>query len=513
MVQESHDPQRSAWLDTHFFAWSRFICRDGPAALRDLRLRGLRWLQLHVRNAVASREDPRRSASAAALSLALRAEQCRSGGGRRSRGSSTPACNTLSLSVQDHVVDGMGRERPAVSRETPDTRTPPVRYAFGETRASRRFLRTLSEGITNEGYFMDSWPSDRPDAPDCPAPDRRGPLRTDDRRRASDSCSTAGATSSTRATWTGSASRIPRLLRFSDTLERWRRPDGLLPVEDFGTPSVWMDRNDCYPRQKYKQCAYNLYAAAMFRHALAPLARAFGEDERALRFERISRELLDAAVRVFWSEELGIFVNNLPWIAEEKTPRLCDRSLATRDSLRPVPRGEDVRRAPGARRASAGTGNLLSGQHPVEDTGPWSAWGARTIVRPGITASAGPPSFGPAEQHRAGNLGRPFRHARTNGATAGGSPSACSSRICSGSGRSTRAFPATSCVLNSETLGRLQATAYTPARAFEFEVEPLEFGHRLAVTAPATGSGRVLLPTGAAEMKPGRNVFLIPRSR
>src|SRR5262249_800080 len=109
----------------------------------------------------------------------------------------------------------------------------------------------------------------------------------------------------------------------------WRRPDGLLPVEDFGTPSVWMDRNDCYPRPRYKQCAYNLYAAAMFRHALAPLARAFGDEARAARAERIAREIVEAARRTFWSEELGLFVNNLPWLSEEKKPRLCDRSLST----------------------------------------------------------------------------------------------------------------------------------------------------------------------------------------
>jgi len=105
-----------------------------------------------------------------------------------------------------------------------------------------------------------------------------------------------------------------------------RKADGLLPVEDIGTPSVWMDRNDCYPKQRHKQCAYNLYSAAMLRHALAPLARAFGDEERALRSERVSREILDATVRAFWSEDLGLFVNNLPWLAEEKKPRMCDRS-------------------------------------------------------------------------------------------------------------------------------------------------------------------------------------------
>ena len=34
-----------------------------------------------------------------------------------------------------------------------------VRYAFGETRICRRFLRTFSEGQTPTGYFLDCWPA------------------------------------------------------------------------------------------------------------------------------------------------------------------------------------------------------------------------------------------------------------------------------------------------------------------------------------------------------------------
>ena len=34
-------------------------------------------------------------------------------------------------------------------------------------------------------------------------------------------------------------------------------------------------------------------------------------------------------MRKFWSQDDHLFVNNLPWLAEEKEIRLCDRSLAT----------------------------------------------------------------------------------------------------------------------------------------------------------------------------------------
>ena len=80
---------------------------------------------------------------------------------------------------------------------------------------------------------------------------------------------------------------------------------------------------------RHKQCAFNLYAAAMFAHSLPSLARAFGEADRAERFERIGKDLVKATQAKFWSSDLGLFVNNLPRREEEQEVRLCDRSLAT----------------------------------------------------------------------------------------------------------------------------------------------------------------------------------------
>jgi alpha-L-rhamnosidase len=99
-------------------------------------------------------------------------------------------------------------------------------------------------------------------------------------------------------------------------------------VENLGVANVWMD-HDAYRRQRHKQCAFNLYAAAMLRHALAPLAELSGDGGRAARFRLLSDGLLRAAVRLFWDANRGLFVVNRPWLGEEKEPRLCDRSLAT----------------------------------------------------------------------------------------------------------------------------------------------------------------------------------------
>ena len=104
--------------------------------------------------------------------------------------------------------------------------------------------------------------------------------------------------------------------------------DGLLPVEALGIPSVWIDHN-AYKRQRHKQCAFNLYTAAAMQHALAPMCRAFGDAGQAETFDQFGRGLLRAAVRTYWSRQQALFVNNLPWLAEEKAARTCDRSLAT----------------------------------------------------------------------------------------------------------------------------------------------------------------------------------------
>jgi alpha-L-rhamnosidase len=324
MVQESHSPTGPAWMDTHFFAWTRFVCREGVNRFEVFDYESLRWLQLHVHNAtrpVIVREvgvrrrqydwphAPQVHCSEPALQRLFDA-----------------TINTLHNSAQEHVVDGMGRERQQYSGDC-GPQLYALRYAFGETRLPRRFLRTFSEGLTPNGYFLDCWPAfDRLARVMQKQIDGAywGPLLDHGVGFNFDCWSHYLETGDLEAI----AEPYPRLLRFAEYLESIRDKDGLLPVENLGIPAVWID-HDAYQKQRHKQCAFNLYAAAMFEHALAPMARAFGETGRAARFVELGRKILDAAVRRFWSPERCLFVNNLPWLAEEENPRLCDRSLAT----------------------------------------------------------------------------------------------------------------------------------------------------------------------------------------
>ena len=51
MTQEAHDPEKTAWMDNHFYAWTRFIGRGGWNQFAAFDYDSLRWIQLHIRNA------------------------------------------------------------------------------------------------------------------------------------------------------------------------------------------------------------------------------------------------------------------------------------------------------------------------------------------------------------------------------------------------------------------------------------------------------------------------------
>jgi len=332
MTQEGHDVVNPQLLNTHFDSWTRFTCREGTNHFECFDYESLRWLQLHIREArgpVTVREvSVRRRIYPWPNTPVLR--------------TSEPALqrlfdasiNTLHNCAQDIIVDGMGRERQQYSGDC-GHQLHAIRLVFGETRSPARFLTTYSQGMTKDGYFLDCWPAyDRL----ARMMERQldlfhlGPI-LDHGVQLNFDC------------WyhyldTGDLEAVrepyPRLLRFAEYLRGLIGPEGLLPVEDLGIPCVWMDyaayqQSGQMPHttQRHKQCAFNLYAAAMFQHALAALCRAFGDDRSAATLVELGRKIEAATVNRYWSREHGLFMNNLPWLAEEKKLSLCDRSLAT----------------------------------------------------------------------------------------------------------------------------------------------------------------------------------------
>lgn len=326
LVQEAHEPGGPALLNTHFDSWTRFICRQGANIFECFDFESLRWLQLNIRG--------------------LRGRVRISDVGVRRRvypWSNTPqvrvvepflsrlfdaSVNTLKNCAQETLVDGMARERQQYSGDG-GHQAHALYYACGETRQPARYLATFSQGQMKEGFFLDCWPAyDRL----ARLVERQfgltgwGPLLDHGVGFVFDAWHYFNYTDDLEAL----REPYPRLLRFADYLhELWQRGGRqLLPVEEIGIPSVWIDHN-AYERQRHKQCAFNLYAAAMLENALAPLCREFGQKKREKAAHDFGRNLLAAAVGRFWSPEREIFVNNLPWLEEEKKSRLCDRSLAT----------------------------------------------------------------------------------------------------------------------------------------------------------------------------------------
>jgi hypothetical protein len=321
MVQESHDAEKHPWLDSHYFQWSRFVCREGVNYFEAFDYEAFRWLQVHVhghsRPVTVSKVGVRRRVFPWPNQPQIRVDD------PKLQRLFEATVNTLNNCAQDIVVDGMGRERQQYSGDC-GHQLHVVRYAFGENRLPARFLRTFGQGQFLDGVFSDSWPAaDRlnriwernVDASGWgPLVDHSVGFCFDHYHHWMQS----GDLSPAKDNW-------PRLMRFVDYLESILGDDGLLKVEDIGVNTVWID-HDAYQQQRHKQCAFNLYALAALREALLPMA----EELDAAQVSRL-REFADVLQRkatdTFWDASRKTFVNNRPF--NEATVRIDDRALAT----------------------------------------------------------------------------------------------------------------------------------------------------------------------------------------
>ena len=334
MVQEAHQVGGPALLNTHFNSWTRFICKEGISHFETFDFESCRWVQLHIHGA---------AGKVTVSGVGIRRRTFPWPHPPRVRVSEPPlqrlidaAINTMNNCAQETLMDGAGRERQQYSGDV-GHQLHAVHLNFGETRLPARFLATYSQGLTQEGFFLDTWPAyDRL----ARLVERQlqltqwGPL-LDHGVGFNFDCFYhylySGDLDDLREPY-------PRLLRFAQYLESIMGTDGLLPVENLGIPAVWID-HIAYQRQRHKQCAFNLYAAAMLQNTLPRLCDAFHDSARARDARDLGRRIQDATVRRFWKPEQNLFINNLPWLGEEGAPRLCDRSLATAVLFDQCPQG------------------------------------------------------------------------------------------------------------------------------------------------------------------------------
>jgi hypothetical protein len=323
VTQESHDPAGPAWLDTHRFSWTRLVCREGENHFECFDYESLRFLQVHVHDApgpVLLRDVGVRRRSypwPKTPSFACREP--------RLQRVFEASFNTLVNAAQETIVDGMGRERQQYSGDGAHL-LHATRLVGGDLQLGRRFLRTFPMGQAEEGFFLDCWPAfDRLNrlAQRQVGATRWGPLLDHGVTLVYDAWRHYRETADTDLL----LDLYPRFVRFAEYLLARRGREGLLPVEGWGVPAVWID--NCFPRPRHKQCAFNLFTAAILKAALAPVAALAGDAGGEKRWVASSDALLAATVRRFWSAERGLFVGNLPWEDEEGSARLDDRSLAT----------------------------------------------------------------------------------------------------------------------------------------------------------------------------------------
>lgn len=328
MVQQSHEVGGPALLNTCYHSWSRFTCREGVNRFETFDYECLKWLQLHIhgdsyhgeikiskvgvrRRIFPWAQTPSIECSDATIQRVLEA-----------------SANTLNNSCLELAVDCMGRERQQYSGDC-GHQLQALYPAFGDSRVAARYLRTYSQGMTVDGYFMDCWPAyDRL----ARIMERElglfhlGPILDHGVQFVFDSHHYFMQTGDLELI----REIFPRFARFFGYLQTIQGENGLLFVEDkdLGIPCVWLDYDAFRGRsQKHKYCAFNLYVAGMCKLALAPLCEAMGEGGLAGVALAFGKALHEACVSTFWDEEAQYFVENKPWIAEEGTKRTSDRTL------------------------------------------------------------------------------------------------------------------------------------------------------------------------------------------
>jgi len=324
MVQESHTVGGPALLNTQFYAWTRFVCRQGINEFETFDFESCRWMQLHLRGTVGEVIIRRVGMRRRVYPWLHQPEiQCSEPALQRLFDASL---NTLDNCAQETLVDGMARERQQYSGDG-GHQLHAIAMAFGESQLLSRYVSTFSQGLTLDGYFLDCWP----------AYDRLARLMERQLQLTSWGPLLDHGVGFNFDCWysylySGDPEALnepyPRLLRFAEYLQSILTSDGLLPAENLGVPSLYIDHN-AFKRQRHKQCSFNLYTAAMLQHALAPICEVFGDKKRAQAARRFAGGILRSTVKKYWDRSRGVFVDNLPWVEEEKDVRYSDRTLAT----------------------------------------------------------------------------------------------------------------------------------------------------------------------------------------
>ena len=325
MVQESHDSTQTRWLDTSHFCWSRFICREGNNEFETFDYESLRWIQLHIRNAsrpvtVSDVGVRRRQYAWSHEPLVCTSEPA----------AATPVRCLHQYSAQ--LISGLRRGRRRSRATAIQRRRQPsaARDPLCVRRAAALRRDSCAHSARDLPRAASSWTATRLTTalPGCHSASWTRPIRARSSITALVSCSTTGTTTSKRVTLTPSANRslaccgsaiISGLCgteRACCQSRTWASRMSGSTTKPTGISATVSARSTSTP----PRC---------ITHALAPLADAMGDAEARRTGARAGAQLLQATTARFWSRDERIFVDNLPWLSEDKRPRMSDRALAT----------------------------------------------------------------------------------------------------------------------------------------------------------------------------------------
>lgn len=325
IVQESHDKNKTLWLDSYFYTWARFICKQGINHFVSFETESFLYLQLHVRNAKGkikiSQPGVLRKTYPHEKEIGIETDNV------KLQAVFNAGINTLKNSAIETFSDGMGRERQQYGGDGTH-QVMAYSYLYGAADPIvERYFETFGDGLTSDGYYIDCWPAgDRMVRISqaqlgmtvwAPILDHAFQFILEAYRY----CKHCGNNYILQKSYKD-------FLKFYDFMLSVRDDTGLLAVENLVKVSVWIDHLT-FKKQRDKRCVFNLYFAGMLKEALAPICETFGDTQIANEMRKVADQIVNLVKKRYYDCGKQIFIDNLPYVSSDGYEAVSDRTLAT----------------------------------------------------------------------------------------------------------------------------------------------------------------------------------------
>lgn len=324
IVQESHDKNKTLWLDSSYYAWVRFICKEGHQHFMSFDTEAIMYLQLHIRNAKGKIKITNpglfRRVYPTMQPPVLETDD------KEIQKLFDASINTLRNSIIENVCDGMGRERQQYAGDGAH-QVSAFSYIYGAHEpVMGRFFETFTDGITSDGYYLDCWPGyDRTVRMSQvqlgmtgwgPILDHTLQLILESYRH---------------YLHTGNDELLQKsyqdFLKFHRFSLGFMDEEGLFKVENLVKVGVWLDHT-AFRKGRDRRCPYNLYYAGMLENALAPICEHFGEVSLAQELRDLAAKIVDKVKEIYYDATQKVFIDNKPFIEEDGYETVSDRTLS-----------------------------------------------------------------------------------------------------------------------------------------------------------------------------------------